>query len=165
MNTEPPPPTTTSAAAMNIRTEKDANPQVSPAGADKLTKSTGELLQDLASQITDLIHDEVELAKAEMSEKVKTLGVGAGMFGGSALMGIFAGAALIAAAIAALAGVLSIWAAALIVGGGLAAVAGILALWGKSEVERASPPVPQKAMNSTKEDVTWLKTQARSAKP
>jgi uncharacterized membrane protein YqjE len=165
VSTEPPPRTTTSAAAMNIRTETDATPQVSHAGADRSTKSTGELLQDLASQITDLVHDEVALAKAEMSEKVNKLGVGAGMFGGSALLGVFALAALIAAAIAAISGVLPIWAAALIVGGGLAAGAGILVVWGRSELKRGSPPVPQEAMNSTKEDVTWLKTQARSAKP
>jgi uncharacterized membrane protein YqjE len=150
---------------MNISTEKDTNTKVSPTAADKSTKSTGELLQDLASQITDLVHDEVALAKAEMSGKAKQLGFGAGMFGGSALFGVFALAALVAAAIAAIAGVLPIWAAALIVGGGLAAVAGICATWGRSEVKRGSPPVPQEAMNSTKEDVTWLKTQARSAKP
>ena len=164
VSTEPPIPQRPT-AAMNVSTENDTNPVVSSAAADRPTKSTGELLQDLSFQIIDLVHDELALAKAEMSEKVKKLGVGAGMFGGSALFGIFALASLIAAAIAGIGGVLSIWAAALIVGGGLAALAGTFAVWGRSEVERGSPPVPEEAMNSTKEDVTWLKTQARSAKP
>jgi uncharacterized membrane protein YqjE len=163
VSTDPPTPQRPT-DAMNVSTEKGANPVLSSVAADRPTKSTGELLQDLSSQLIDLVHDEVALAKAEMSEKAKKLGVGAGMFGGSALFGIFALAALIAAAIAAIGGVLPIWAAALIVGGGLAALAGTFAVWGRSEVKRGSPPVPEGAMNSTKEDVTWLKTQARSAK-
>lgn len=59
-----------------------------------------------------------------MSEKAKRFGVGTGI-GGAALCAVFALAALIAAAIAAIGGVLPVWAAALIVAGALAALAGI----------------------------------------
>jgi Putative Actinobacterial Holin-X, holin superfamily III len=47
----------------------------------------------------------------------------------------------------------------------LLAAAGGLALIGKADVQRASPPVPQEALESTKEDVAWLRTQVKSAKP
>lgn len=108
-----------------VATEKGAIPPASPAGAEPSTKSTSDLLKDPSAQVTALVHEEVALARAEMSEKAKKLGVGAGMFGGAALCAVFALAALIAAAIAAIGGLLPIWAAALIVAGGLAASAGI----------------------------------------
>lgn len=132
---------------------------------DPHDKSTAELLKDLSSQMTDLVHQELELAKAEVSEKTKKLGVGAGMFGGAGLLGLAALGALVAAAIAGIGEVVPIWAAALIVAGGLLAIAAVLALRGMSQVKRGSPPLPQEAIDSTKEDVAWLKTQAKSAKP
>lgn len=148
-----------------VATDKGTIPRASTVGAEPATKSTSDLLQDLTSQVTALVHEEVELAKAEMSEKAKKLGIGAGMFGGAALCAVFSLAALIAAAIAAIGGLLPIWAAALIVGGVLAALAGVLALGGRSEVKQGSPPVPEEAINSSKEDVTWLKARVNSAKP
>jgi uncharacterized membrane protein YqjE len=159
------PTTSLSAETISASAQKEAIPLSSTATADWASKSTGDLLKDLSSQVTHLVHDEVALAKAEMTEKAAKLGAGAGMLGGAAVFGIFALAALIAAAIAALSGVLSIWAAALIVAGCLTLVAGVLALSGKSEVKQGSPPVPKAAITSTKEDVKWLKIQAQSAKP
>ncbi len=128
-------------------------------------KTTAELLKTLSTQVTALVHQEVELAKAELSEKTKKFGVGAGMFGAAGIVGLLAGATLIAAAIAGIATALSVWLSILIVGGFLLVVAGILALTGVTELAEGSPPIPQEAIESTKEDVTWLKTQARSAKP
>jgi hypothetical protein len=52
----------------------------------------------------------------------------------------------------------------LIVAAVLAAVAGILALQGKSKVSQATPPVPEQATESVKEDVEWAKTRAKSAR-
>lgn len=128
-------------------------------------KSTAELLRDLANELTSLVHDEIELAKVELAEKAKKVGVGAGMFGGAAVVGLLAGGALVTAAIAGIATALSVWLSALIVGGALLLVAGVLALTGGTEVAKGTPPIPEEAIQSTKEDVEWLKTQARSAKP
>lgn len=128
-------------------------------------KPTAELLRDLSGQMTALVHEEVELAKAELAQKTKRIGLGAGIFGGAGTAAFLAGAALVTAAIAGIATALGVWAAALIVAGGLLAIAGILALTGLTEVAQASPPIPKEALQSTKEDVEWLKTQARSAKP
>lgn len=127
-------------------------------------KSTADLLRDLSSELTTLIHQEVALAKTELTEKTKKVGVGAGMFGAAAVAGLLAAGALVTAAIAGLSTALSVWLSALIVGGVLLAVAGILALTGGNELGQGSPPIPEEAIESTKEDVEWLKTQAKSAR-
>jgi cation transporter-like permease len=128
-------------------------------------KSTAELLKDLSAQTSTLVHQEMELAKAEMMSKGKRLGIGAGLFGGAGLFAVLGLGALTACAITGIAEALSVWLSALIVGAALLGVAGMLALTGAGEAQRAAPPVPERAMESTKEDVAWLKTQARSAKP
>jgi stage V sporulation protein SpoVS len=56
------------------------------------------------------------------------------------------------------------WIAALIVTAVYGAIAGLLALQGKNKVQQAGPPVPEQAVDSTKEDVAWVKTRAKSAR-
>jgi hypothetical protein len=126
--------------------------------------STGQLLKELSDQSTTLIKQEVELAKAELQEKGKQAGMGAGMFGGAGLFGVGAFAALTTAVIAVLATAMDTWLAALIVAVVYGAVAGVLAMTGKKKVQEAVPPVPEQARDSVKEDVEWAKTQARSGR-
>ena len=123
-----------------------------------------ELLKDLSEQTTTLIRQEIELAKAEMTAKGKQVGIGAGAFGGAALVGLYAVGALTAAIILALSTAVDGWLAALIVGVVYAAVAGVLALVGKNKTQAGAPPVPERAISSTKEDVEWAKTRAKSAR-
>jgi uncharacterized membrane protein YqjE len=127
-------------------------------------RSTAELLRQLSQQTGDLVRQEMELAKAELTEKGKAAGLGAGMFGGAGLVALYAVGALTACAILALAIVVDAWLAALIVGLVYAAIAGILALTGKKKVEQATPPVPEQAIESTKEDVEWTKQRAQAAR-
>jgi uncharacterized membrane protein YqjE len=126
-------------------------------------RPVGELLKQLSEETTTLVKQELDLAKAEMSEKGKEAGVGVGMFGGAGLSGLLALIFLSLAAVAALDTGMRTWLAALIVGVVWAAVAGVLALQGKSKLQQATPPAPEQAIESTKEDVQWAKTQARSA--
>ncbi len=72
---------------------------------------------------------------------------------------------LVAAAVAALSLVISIWLGALLVGVGLFAIAGGLAFKGKTDLSLGSPPIPEEAVASTKEDMAWIKSQATSARP
>ena len=127
-------------------------------------ESVAELLHDLGDGMARQVHQEVELAKAELAVKGRRIGEGAGAFGGAAVLGLAGLAALVTAAIAGLATVWPTWLAALVVAGALLVVAGMAALVGKREVTKAGPPVPTAAIESTKEDVAWLKTQARSAR-
>lgn len=111
-----------------------------------------------------MVKQEIDLAKAELSEKGKKAGKGAGMFGGAGLFGLFAFAALTTCIIAALESPLSLWLAALIVAVVYAAIAGVLALQGRNKIQDAVPPVPEQATESVKEDVEWAKTRAKSGR-
>jgi uncharacterized membrane protein YqjE len=124
----------------------------------------GELLTQLSQETTSLVRQELELAKAEMAQKGKQVGVGAGMFGGAGVTAVLGLAALTAAAIAALDAAMPLWLAALIVGLLWLAVAGVLALQGKRKVQAATPPIPEQTQESVKEDVEWAKTRAKSGK-
>jgi uncharacterized membrane protein YqjE len=123
-----------------------------------------ELLRQLSDQTTTLVRQEIELAKLEFREKGKKAGIGAGMFGGAGVFGLYAVGALTATIILALATFLPGWVAALIVTVIYGAIAGVLALRGKSQVNEATPPVPERAISSTKEDVEWAKTRAKTAR-
>jgi uncharacterized membrane protein YqjE len=123
-----------------------------------------DLLKDLSDQTTTLVRKEFELAKMELAEKGKKAAAGAGMFGGAGLFGVFAFGALTACVIAALATFLPVWLAALIVAIVYAAIAAVLGLRGKSQVQQATPPVPEQAVDSTKEDLEWVKTRAKASR-
>jgi Putative Actinobacterial Holin-X, holin superfamily III len=126
--------------------------------------SIAELIKQLSEQSSRLARQEVELAKAELAVKGKRAGIGAGMFGGAGVFAFYGLGALTAAAVLALATAVTAWLAALIVAAVLAAIAGILALQGKHKVSQATPPLPEQAAESVKEDVRWTKTRAQSAR-
>ena len=112
---------------------------------------------DLSEQRSTLVRDEMRLAQAEMTQKGKRAGVGVGMFGGAGLVALYGVATLLATIILAMALAMPAWLAALIVTVVYAAIAGILALSGKKQVERGSPPIPEQAIASTKQDIDAAK--------
>lgn len=128
---------------------------------DARDRPVGELLKQLSDQTATLVRQEMELARAELVEKGKQAGIGAGAFGGAGLMAVFAVGALTATLILVLATFLEGWIAALIVTVAYAAVAGVLALFGKTRVQRATPPVPEEAKAGVQEDMDVAKTRAR----
>ena len=126
--------------------------------------SIAELIKQLSEQSSRLARQEVELAKAELAFKGKRAGIGVGMFGGAGVFGFYGFGALTAAAVLVLATAVTAWLAALIVAAVLAAVAGVLALQGKNKVAQATPPVPEQAAESVKEDLQWAKNRAQSGR-
>jgi hypothetical protein len=124
----------------------------------------GELMRELSAQTSTLVRQELELAKLELTEKGKQAGIGAGMFGGAGVVGLYAAGALTACLVLLLATAVTGWLAALIVAGVYGAVAGGLALMGKAKVKQAVPPVPEQATESVKEDVQWTKTRAQQGR-
>jgi Putative Actinobacterial Holin-X, holin superfamily III len=127
-------------------------------------RPVGELLRELSQQTTTLVRQELELAKAELAQKGKQAGVGAGLLTGAGVVGLVAFGALTACFIAVLATAMSTWLAALIVAVVYAAVAGALALVGKRRVMQATPATPEQTIETVKEDVQWAKNQARSGR-
>ena len=131
--------------------------------ADLRARPFGELVQQLAKETSTLVRQEIELAKAEVSEKGRQAGKGAGMFGAAGIIALLALGALTAAAILALDLAVAGWLAALIVAAVYGATAGLLALAGKGRVQEATPPAPQ-TVETVKEDIEWAKTRGRSAR-
>ncbi len=119
----------------------------------------GALVNQLTTQVPELIRSEIRLAQAEVAEKGKRVGIGVGMFSGAGLLAFFGFGTLLATIILALALVVDGWLAALIVTLVLFAGAGILALLGKKSVAAATPLQPEKALEGVKEDLATVKGQ------
>jgi len=133
-------------------------------GEDLRNRQVGGLLGELARETTTLVRQELELMKAELAEKGKRAGAGAGMIGAGAVAALAAVGSATAFAIFVLATFLPDWAAALIVAAVWGVVAAVLALRGKEKVEEAGTPVPEQALDSMKEDVAWAKTRMQSGR-
>ena len=131
---------------------------------DMRDRPIGELLKELANETTTLVRQELDLAKAEMREKAGKAGPGFGMWGAAGVTGLLALGSLTAFLILALDGAMPNWLAALIVGLVYSAIAGVLYVRGKHRVEEAGSPVPEKTIETVKEDVQWAKHPTTSAK-
>ncbi|MEU7477892.1 phage holin family protein [Lentzea sp. NPDC042327] len=122
--------------------------------------STAQLVNQLSEQVSRLARDEIRLAVAELKDKGKHAGVGAGLFGAAGVFAWWGGLSVVAGLVLALSLVLPGWAAALIVAAGLLLIAGVLALVGRSQVKQAAPPVPRQAVENVQRDIATIKESA-----
>lgn len=129
---------------------------------DKRNASTAELVKELSREVSQLVREEIALAKAEMAQKGKHAGIGAGMLSGAAVLGLAAVGGSMAFFMLVLNSWMPGWLAALIVTAAYAAAAALLALRGKERISHATPPAPTQTIESVKEDVQWAKTHATS---
>ncbi len=127
-------------------------------------RPVAELIRELSEQTSTLVHKELELAKLELAQKGERAGIGAGMFGSAGVVGLYGVGALTAAVVLLLATTMAGWLAALVVAVAYGLIAGGLALAGRSQIEQATPPVPEQATESVKEDVRWAKAKAQQAR-
>jgi len=135
---------------------------VPPDATDARERPIGDLVKDLAGQTSTLIRKEIELAQAELSQKGKVAGKGAGMLAGAAVAGLLALGALTTVLITLLDDVMPTPLAALIVTALWAVVALVLASAGRKSLQRATPPAPQ-TVETVKEDIQWAKNPTGSA--
>src|ERR1700722_14753346 len=124
--------------------------------------SLGELVKELASQTSTLVRQELDLAKAEMTQKGKEAGAAGAMFGAAGVVALLGLIALTLMLIAALATGMDVWLAALIVTVVYALVAGALVVTGRTRLRRAGAPVPEETIETLKEDVRWAKRRRQS---
>jgi uncharacterized membrane protein YqjE len=130
--------------------------QGAPGSAPDPEPTIGELVQDVSTHLSTLVHGEIELAKSELTASVKNAGTGAGMFIGAAVIAVFAlifGFVALAEALIAIG--LWRWLGYLIVFLLLIAVAGVLVLMGVRKVKRVR--APQRTIETTKDTVAFLK--------
>ena len=130
---------------------------------DLRDQGIGDLVRELSSQVSTLVRQEVELAKAEVGEKGKKAGVGAGMFGGAGVAALLMLASLTTFAILVLQIFLPEWAAALIATVAWGAVAAVLASRGRRKLQEMGTPVPEQTIDTMKEDIQWAKHPTKSA--
>jgi putative superfamily III holin-X len=131
--------------------------------ADLRQLPTGELVKQLAEEVSNLVRAELELARAEVTTKGKRAGMGLGELGGAGIVALYALGALTACLIAVLALLMPVWMAALIIAVIYGIVAGVLYLLGRRQLEQAVPPTPERTQRTVKEDIEWAKTRTPSS--
>ena len=120
----------------------------------------GDLFGDLASDMSNLVRQEVALAKLEVTQKAKYLGrnVGYLVVGGAvAYAGLLA---VIAAIIMLLDNYMPAWGAALLVGVVVALVAWMMIGKAITALQQADL-TPHETVETLKEDATWMKQQIK----
>ncbi|MFJ4470353.1 phage holin family protein [Streptomyces sp. NPDC089424] len=122
--------------------------------------SVGELVGQATEQLSQLVRQEVSLAKEELAAKGRRAGRGGGLLGAAGAVAYAGLLALAATATAALSLTLPVWAAALIVTGVLFALAALLAATGRAQLRRAAPPTPEVTLGSVRADVEEIKERA-----
>ncbi|GAA3884123.1 phage holin family protein [Saccharothrix violaceirubra] len=122
--------------------------------------STAELVGRLSEQVSRLAREEMRLAVAEIKEKGRHVGIGAGLLGGAGVLAWFGVGTLIAALVLTLALAMPAWSAAFVVTVAVFAVAGVLALIGRRQIARGTPPVPEEAIESMKADISTVSERA-----
>ena len=132
--------------------------------SDLREQPIGEIAGELTRDLSLLVRQELELAKAEMAEKAKVAAPGLGMLGGASVVGLMAAGALTACLVLVLSTFLPDWLSALLVALALAAGAYLLVMRGRQQVAKAGALVPEQTIETVKEDLEWAKTRATSAR-
>ena len=138
-----------------------ADPLLGTAPAHKAgdeERSLGEIVGDLGRDMTTLVKQEFDLARAELKEEAAKAGRGAGMLGGAGVAAVL----MLLLASCALAFLLDNWMpvelAFLITALVWAVVGAVLALRGRAELRRVTPQLPE-TQQTLKEDASWVKAQ------
>ena len=129
--------------------------------ADLGDESVAELVKRASRQTTELIRQEMRLARLELKEKARRIRKGAGLVGVGGLVAFYGGAALVGAAVLGLATALEPWLAAMIIGVVLVAIGGVLAAVGRREAVEALPPTPAETTASVHDDLEHIKERTR----
>ncbi len=123
-------------------------------------RSIGELIAELSRETTTLVRQEVQLAKAEMSQKASWVGKNVGFLVVGGVVAYTGLLAIVAAVIIVLGGLIPLWLSALVIGLVIAAVGLILVVKGVNTLRREEP-VPRETVETLKEDREWLRDQTR----
>src|SRR4030095_15279691 len=124
-------------------------------------RTVGEMFAELSREIRTLVHQEIQLARTELTEKVSQLGTGVGFVFGGGVVAYGGFLAIVAAIVLALTAMgLPGWAAAL-VAGILVAGAGYLLIRSGLAALRPDQLTPHQTIDTLKEDAQWLRTQTK----
>jgi len=123
-------------------------------------RSVADLLQDIIGNLQQIIRSEFRLAKVELKEKAQRAAKPVSSLATGIVLALYGLGFLFLAAVYALDLVIPAWAAALIVGGFLAIIGSLLISAGRNNLKQIDP-VPQKTVETVKENVQWAKEQTK----
>lgn len=137
------------------------------ATSDRTPTGTGESLGDtvtgIIQDLQNIIRGEVQLAKTEIKEDAGTLGKALGMIGAAVFLALVGFIFLMLGVTYLLNESLEMWMAAGIVGLVLLVLGAIIGMIGKKQMQSANM-VPDKTIESLKEDKEWTSRQINSVK-
>jgi hypothetical protein len=120
----------------------------------------GDLFGDLATDMSNLVRQEVNLAKVEITQKAKYVGRNVGYLVIGGAVAYAALLAIIAALIILLAKVVPDWGSALIVGVVVGGIGWLLIGKAMMALQQAEL-TPRETVETLKEDATWMKEQIK----
>ena len=123
-------------------------------------KPLGDLFSDLATNMSELVRKEVELAKLEVGQKAKYVGKNVAYLVVGGAVAYAAMLTVIAAIVMLLDKVMPNWGAALLVGIVVAAVGWLLVSKALAALQ-ATDMMPQQTVETLKEDAAWVKQQIK----
>jgi uncharacterized membrane protein YqjE len=123
-------------------------------------RSVTQILQDIFTNVQEIIRSEMRLAKTEIGEETNKALRAFAVFGAGLILGMYAVGFLLLSAVYALAAVLPDWLGPLLVGLFVAVIAAALIVIGRNRIKTVSP-IPQKTIASVKEDAQWVKDQTK----
>jgi uncharacterized membrane protein len=122
-------------------------------------RSIGQILRDLLQDLGRIVRDEVQLAKAEFTEKAARMKTAGGAIATAAITGLLCLLCIVTACIAALALVMPVWLSALIMSVLLGAVAGLAFSRGARKWKNVDLR-PHQTITTLKDDVDWARQHA-----
>jgi uncharacterized membrane protein YqjE len=128
--------------------------------APHMQRSVPEILENIASNLTQLVQAEFRLAKSEVKEGAEKVAGPGATLGAGMVLAFYGLGFLLLAAVYALSLVMAGWLATLIVGSVLVAAAGILIGAGSAKLRRVNL-APDRTMRSLEEDLQWAKQQIK----
>ena len=123
-------------------------------------KPLGDLFGDLASEMSNLVRQEVALARVELSQKARHIGKNVGYLVVGGAVAYAAALAIIAAIIMLLARYMPGWGAALLVGIIVAGIGWLLIGKALSALQDTDM-TPRQTVETLKEDAAWMKEQVK----
>ena len=134
---------------------------VSVTGASSNEHGVGAAAKQVAEHASAVARLELELASLELKRKLANLALGIGLAVGAALFALYALGFGFAAAAAGLATFLDTWLALLIVFAALLLIALVLGLLARGRIKKATPPVPERAIEEAKRTQAAIKADGR----
>jgi uncharacterized membrane protein YqjE len=123
-------------------------------------RSVTDVLQDIVSNLQDIVRSEISLAKAEIKTEAGKAANASKLLAAGAVFLLYAGGLIFLAMVYGLSMVLQPWLAALVVGA-LVSVFGAIFISAGRRRMRVVHPAPERAIKNVKENVQWLKDQTR----